>query len=98
MGAGALGTALAKVLADAGGEVTLWARRAGGAADQINTTRYNLDYLPGALLPPSIHATADAEEALGGRIHCAGRECPRRPCGPISSGGLLFAKVRPWSV
>ncbi|CKP56013.1 NAD(P)H-dependent glycerol-3-phosphate dehydrogenase [Mycobacterium tuberculosis] len=65
MGAGAWGTALAKVLADAGGEVTLWARRA-EVADQINTTRYNPDYLPGALLPPSIHATADAEEALGG--------------------------------
>ncbi len=65
MGAGAWGTALAKVLADAGGDVTLWARRA-DVADQINATRYNPGYLPGTLLPPGIHATADAAEALGG--------------------------------
>jgi glycerol-3-phosphate dehydrogenase (NAD(P)+) len=65
MGAGAWGTALAKVLADAGGEVVLWARRS-AIAEQINATRYNPGYLPGALLPPSIRATAEAEEALGG--------------------------------
>ncbi|HXA89232.1 MAG TPA: NAD(P)H-dependent glycerol-3-phosphate dehydrogenase [Mycobacterium sp.] len=68
MGAGAWGTALAKVLADAGGpeaKVMLWARRS-HIAEQINTTRYNPGYLPGAMLPPSIRATADAEEALSG--------------------------------
>ncbi len=68
MGAGAWGTALAKVLADAGGpeaKVVLWARRS-DVAEQISTTRYNPGYLPGALLPPSIRATADAEEALSG--------------------------------
>jgi glycerol-3-phosphate dehydrogenase (NAD(P)+) len=65
MGAGAWGTALARVIADAGGEVILWARRS-DVAEQINTTRYNPAYLPGALLPPSIRATNDAEEALRG--------------------------------
>jgi glycerol-3-phosphate dehydrogenase (NAD(P)+) len=65
MGAGAWGTALAKVLADAGGEVKLWARRS-DIADQINSTRYNPPYLPGTLLPPSIRATNDAEDALDG--------------------------------
>ncbi|QUR66871.1 NAD(P)H-dependent glycerol-3-phosphate dehydrogenase [Mycobacterium spongiae] len=65
MGAGAWGTALAKVLADAGGEVTLWSRRP-EVADQVNRTRYNPDYLPGTLLPAGIRATADAAEALGG--------------------------------
>ncbi|MBX9641989.1 MAG: NAD(P)-dependent glycerol-3-phosphate dehydrogenase [Mycobacteriaceae bacterium] len=65
MGAGAWGTVLAKVLADAGGEVTLWARRA-DVANKINKTRYNPDYLPGALLPSGIWATNDAEEALSG--------------------------------
>ena len=68
MGAGAWGTALAKVIVDAGGpeaEVTLWARRS-AIAEQINTTRYNSDYLPGTLLPPGIRATADAEDALSG--------------------------------
>ena len=33
MGAGAWGTTLAKLLADAGGEVTLWARRSDVADD-----------------------------------------------------------------
>lgn len=68
MGAGAWGTALSKVLVEAGGpgtEVTLWARRS-DVADQINTTRYNADYLPGAQLPAGIRATADAHEALAG--------------------------------
>jgi len=65
MGAGAWGTVLAKVLADAGREVTLWARRP-ELADQINATRYNPDYLAGTLLPPGIRATADAQDALRG--------------------------------
>ena len=59
MGAGAWGTALAKLLADAGGEVTLWARRS-EVAEQINTTRYNPDYLPGMQLPLGHPATTDA--------------------------------------
>ncbi|UQX11858.1 NAD(P)H-dependent glycerol-3-phosphate dehydrogenase [Candidatus Mycobacterium methanotrophicum] len=63
MGAGAWGTALAKLLADAGGEVTLWARRSDLAAE-INAGRHNPDYLPGVQLPPGIRATADAGEAL----------------------------------
>ena len=66
MGAGAWGTALAKVLVDAGGpeaRVTLWARRP-ELAEQINSTRYNPDYLPGTLLPPGIRATDDPAEAL----------------------------------
>jgi glycerol-3-phosphate dehydrogenase (NAD(P)+) len=68
MGAGAWGTALAKVLVDAGGpqtQVTLWARRS-DVAEQINATRYNPAYLPGTLLPPGVRATTDAGEALAG--------------------------------
>ncbi len=68
MGAGAWGTALAKVLVDAGGpeaKVMLWARRP-DVAEQINATRYNPGYLPGTLLPPGVRATSDAAEALGG--------------------------------
>ena len=63
MGAGGWGTALAKMLADAGGEVTLWARRSDLAAE-INASRCNPDYLPGVQLPPGIRATGDADEAL----------------------------------
>jgi glycerol-3-phosphate dehydrogenase (NAD(P)+) len=65
MGAGAWGTALAKLLADAGGEVTLWARRPDLAAE-INSSRHNPDYLPGVKLPANISATADAKDALSG--------------------------------
>ncbi|BBX66164.1 glycerol-3-phosphate dehydrogenase [NAD(P)+] [Mycobacterium saskatchewanense] len=68
MGAGAWGTALAKVLVDAGGPETavkLWARRP-DIADEINSTRYNPDYLPGTLLPAGIRATSDPGEALSG--------------------------------
>ena len=65
MGAGAWGTALAKLLADAGGEVTLWARRS-GVADDINSSRLNPGYLPGVQLPAGIRATADPAEALNG--------------------------------
>ncbi len=65
MGSGAWGTALAKLLADAGGEVALWARRS-EVAEQINATRRNPDYLPGVELPSAITATTDPEEALSG--------------------------------
>jgi glycerol-3-phosphate dehydrogenase (NAD(P)+) len=65
MGSGAWGTALAKLLADAGGEVALWARRS-DVAEQINTTRRNPDYLPGVDLPPAITATTDPDQALDG--------------------------------
>lgn len=65
MGAGAWGTALAKVLADAGNDVTLWTRRA-GLADEINATHRNPDYVGDAALPASIRATSDAADALTG--------------------------------
>lgn len=65
MGAGAWGTAVAKVLADAGNEVRLWARRP-EVADEINAARTNVGYLPGVVLPAAIRATADPAEALAG--------------------------------
>lgn len=65
MGAGAWGTALAKVLADAGNSVRLWARRP-GVADEINTTHHNRRYLGHTALPPQISATGDAAKALAG--------------------------------
>jgi glycerol-3-phosphate dehydrogenase (NAD(P)+) len=65
MGAGAWGTALAKVLADAGGGVRLWTRRA-ELADEINDTHRNTSYLGDTELPTSIKATGDPAEALDG--------------------------------
>lgn len=63
MGAGSWGTTLAKVFADAGNEVRLWARRP-ALAEAINQTRVNADYLPDLALPESLYATSDATEAL----------------------------------
>ncbi len=65
MGAGAWGTAVAKVLADAGNDVRLWSRRS-QVADEVNTARTNTGYLPGVVLPAAIRATVDPAEALDG--------------------------------
>ena len=67
MGAGAWGTALAKVLADAGNDVTLWARRQ-ELADEINDTHRNTEYLGDIELSKSIGATSTAAEALAVKL------------------------------
>lgn len=64
MGAGSWGTTLAKVLADAGTEVTVWARRP-EVAEALATDHRNPYYLPGVQLPP-IAATDEHERALAG--------------------------------
>jgi len=63
LGAGSWGTAFAKVLADAGREVVLCARRP-AVAVAIRERRVNPDYLPGLRLPPAVTATVDPREAL----------------------------------
>jgi glycerol-3-phosphate dehydrogenase (NAD(P)+) len=65
MGAGSWGTTFAKVLADAGRDVVLWARRP-QVAEAVRHRHGNPDYLPGVQLPASLQATARAEEALDG--------------------------------
>jgi glycerol-3-phosphate dehydrogenase (NAD(P)+) len=65
LGAGTWGTTFAKVLTDAGNDVTLWARRP-ELAEQINLTHQNGDYLPDIDLPQSLRATHDAGAALRG--------------------------------
>ena len=65
MGAGAWGTALAKVMADAGSQVRLWARSP-EVAEEINTAHTNTNYLPGVKLPDAVRATTDAADALDG--------------------------------
>ena len=64
LGAGTWGTTFAKVLADAGRDVVLWARRAEVAA-AITGDRCNPEYLPGVALP-AIEATTAAAAALDG--------------------------------
>ncbi len=65
LGAGAWGTALAKVLADKGDRVSMYCRRA-DLVEQINTEQINGRYLPSAALPKTLTATVDPEEALAG--------------------------------
>ena len=65
MGAGSWGTTFAKVLADAGNDVTLWARRT-DVADEINTEHRNGDYLPGIELPAELKSSDNVEQVLAG--------------------------------
>ncbi|MCY7343127.1 MAG: NAD(P)-dependent glycerol-3-phosphate dehydrogenase [Pseudonocardia sp.] len=65
LGAGSWGTTFAKVMADAGREVVLWARRPDVAA-AVNDRHANPDYLPGVTLPGLVSATVDAAAALSG--------------------------------
>jgi glycerol-3-phosphate dehydrogenase (NAD(P)+) len=53
------------VLADAGNDVSMWARRP-ELCDQINQDRTNADYLPGVELPETIAATHDPQAAADG--------------------------------
>lgn len=65
LGAGSWGTAFSLVLADAGNDVTLWARRE-EVCETINSRRENAEYLPGVELPPNVVATHDPERAMAG--------------------------------
>lgn len=65
LGAGSWGTTFAKVLADAGNNVTVWARRE-ELANDINNTHRNSDYLRGIPLPANLSATSDMAEAVRG--------------------------------
>ena len=65
MGAGAWGTAIAKVRPTRA--VTCgYGRVPRQVADEINSTRRNTGYLGDVELPSNVHATTDAAEALAG--------------------------------
>jgi glycerol-3-phosphate dehydrogenase (NAD(P)+) len=65
LGAGSWGTTFGKLLADAGHEVTVVARRP-DIADAITGGHGNPEYLPGVRLPDGLSATTDAAAALAG--------------------------------
>ncbi|GGO58947.1 NAD(P)H-dependent glycerol-3-phosphate dehydrogenase [Streptomyces lasiicapitis] len=65
LSAGSWGTTYAMVLADAGNDVVVHARRP-EIADAINTRHENPDYLPGITLPTGLRATTDPAAALDG--------------------------------
>jgi glycerol-3-phosphate dehydrogenase (NAD(P)+) len=63
LGAGAWGTALAKVLADKGMPTTLWSHH-DDHAKAIQAERINKKFLPSAKLPDTLTATGDLEGSL----------------------------------
>jgi glycerol-3-phosphate dehydrogenase (NAD(P)+) len=68
LGAGSWGTVFAKMLADAGGDVTVWGRRA-ELVEAINDRRENPDYLPDVRLPDRLGATTEVAAALDGAAY-----------------------------
>lgn len=62
VGAGAWGTALALVAAEAGCPVTLWAMEL-DVVDSIRHRHINEQFLPGVELPPTVFATSDLQTA-----------------------------------
>lgn len=65
LGSGSWGTTFAKIAADGGADVALWARRA-EVAKEIAESKRNSDYLPGINLPRNLWASHLLEEVLDG--------------------------------
>ena len=66
LGAGAWGTAIAKVIADKGKDVLVWSFEE-SVRDDINLNNKNSRYLPDVTLPAALKATTDINEASDGK-------------------------------
>ena len=66
IGAGAWGTAVAKIVADKGNDVVLWSLEEDNR-DDVNVRHENRRYLPGVKLPENLRATSDIVEAASDR-------------------------------
>ena len=66
LGAGAWGTAIAKVIAEKDMNVDIWSFEE-SVKDDINQNRQNSRYLPNVNLPEKLKATSDIEEAIEGK-------------------------------
>jgi glycerol-3-phosphate dehydrogenase (NAD(P)+) len=65
LGSGSWGTTFAKILADGGSDVALWARRP-EVAKEISESKRNSDYLPGVNLPRNLWSSHVVDEVLDG--------------------------------
>lgn len=67
LGAGAMGTGLAVLLARAGRPVTLWARDP-SQAETLSRDRENRRHLPGVAIPDSVRITAEPNDFAGAKL------------------------------
>jgi glycerol-3-phosphate dehydrogenase (NAD(P)+) len=67
IGAGGWGTALAGLWAKDGRQIVLWGHSADRVA-QMRKTRENSDYLPGLLLPDSVHITSELSDCYDAEL------------------------------
>ena len=65
LGSGSWGTTFAKILADGGSDVAVWARRP-EVAREIAESKRNSDYLPGINLPRNLWSSHVVEDVLDG--------------------------------
>ncbi|MCP3898341.1 MAG: NAD(P)-dependent glycerol-3-phosphate dehydrogenase [Desulfobacteraceae bacterium] len=95
VGAGSWGTALAKLLAEKGFDLDLWAFEP-EVKEQINTKRENVFFLPGKKLPENITCTNNLEKAVKGKdlvlivvpSHCM-REVAEKMKGFVSAESIV---------
>jgi glycerol-3-phosphate dehydrogenase (NAD(P)+) len=87
LGAGAFGTALAIAYAQAGHDVTLWAR---DGAQEMRRTRENARRLPGHRLPEALHVTGDLSDLTG---NCALLALPTQTLGGFLAETDLRADI-----
>ncbi|WP_416914947.1 MAG: NAD(P)H-dependent glycerol-3-phosphate dehydrogenase [Roseicyclus sp.] len=87
LGAGAFGTALAMAYAQAGHDVTLWAR---DGAQEMHRTRENARRLPGHRLPEALRVTGDLSDLTG---NCALLALPTQTLGGFLAETDLRADI-----
>lgn len=91
LGAGAWGTALARLLKLSGHEVTLWGHKA-DSLEAIRTTGRNEPFLPGIQLPPGLQLQADLNLAVS-LAECLIVAVPSQPFRQVTAALAQFKGI-----
>lgn len=91
LGAGAWGTALARLLCDGKNSVTLWGHNAAHLVE-IRRTRTNERYLPGIILPAELKLEGDIAQALSG-ADCVVMAVPSKAFRSVSRSLANFSGI-----